>query len=218
MRANKKYQLQHVVSGDPTRQAIGNIKFTGSQFFATDGRIAIIANAEPGDKAEPGCLIAPETWLRAVKGAHKKQEFLEIEITQEGASSTIGDMTVKNPTEESAGAYPDFLKMWETETVPSEDGYTEMSFDVTLLAKLAKGMGTETVTLRMRKELEAIEVFDSNRDPKVKGLFMPVRREVRMRKRPEMRTKYMETLGCIVLATLFLSPFLYVLACELLGF
>lgn len=35
MRANKKYQLQHVVSGDPKREAIGNIKFTGSQFFDT---------------------------------------------------------------------------------------------------------------------------------------------------------------------------------------
>jgi hypothetical protein len=177
MKANKKYQLQHVVSTDSTRQAIGNIKFTGDQFFATDGRIAIIANAEPGDKAEPGCLIAPETWLRAVKGAHKKSEFLEIDLAQDGASSTIGDVTVRNPTEKSAGAYPDVLKMWETNTVKSEDGYTEISFDATLLAKLAKGMGTETVTLRMRKEWEAIEVFNSNRDPKVKGLIMPIRRE-----------------------------------------
>jgi hypothetical protein len=176
MKANKKYQLQHVVSTDSTRQAIGNIKFTGDQFFATNGRIAIIANAEPGDKTEPGCLIAPETWVRAVKGAHKKQEFLEIELTQEGASSTIGDMTVKNPTEESAGAYPDVLKMWARGTVPSKDGYTEISFDATLLAKLAKGMGTETVTLRMRKEWEAIEVFNSNRDHAVKGLIMPIRR------------------------------------------
>jgi hypothetical protein len=176
MKANKKYQLQHVVSTDSTRQAIGNIKFTGDQFFATDGSIAIIANAEPGDKTEPGCLIAPETWVRAIKGANKKSEFLEIELTQDGASSTIGDVTVKNPTEKSAGAYPDVLKMWETNTVPSEDGYTEISFDVTLLAKLAKGMGTETVTLRMRKEWEAIEVFNSNRDQAVKGLIMPVRR------------------------------------------
>jgi hypothetical protein len=32
-----------------------------------------------------------------------------------------------------------------------------------------------------------------------------------------MRAK-IETLGCIVLATLFLSPFLYVLACEMMGF
>ena len=177
MRANKKYQLQHVVSTDSTRQAIANIKFTGEQFFATDGRIAIIANAEPGDKAEPGCLIAPETWVRAIKGAHKKSEFLEIDLAQDGTSSTIGDVTVKNPTEESAGKYPDLLKMWETNTVPSEDGYTEISFNVTLLAKLAKGMGTETVTLRMRKEWEAVEVFNSNRDPKVKGLIMPIRRE-----------------------------------------
>jgi hypothetical protein len=177
MKANKKYQLQHVVSGDPKREAIGNIKFTGDQFFATDGRIAIIANAEPGDKTEPGCLIAPETWVRAIKGANKKSEFLEIELTQEGASSTIGDVTVKNPTEKSAGAYPDVLKIWETNTVKSEDGYTEISFDVTLLAKLAKGMGTETVTLRMRKEWEAIEVFTSNRDHAVKGLIMPIRRD-----------------------------------------
>ena len=107
MKANKKYQLQHVVSTDSTRQAIGNIKFTGEQFFATDGRIAIIANAEPGANAELGCLIAPETWVRAIKGANKKSEFLEIELTQEGASSTIGDVTVRNPTEESAGKYPD---------------------------------------------------------------------------------------------------------------
>jgi hypothetical protein len=179
MKANKKYQLHHVVSTDSTRQAIGNIKFTGDQFFATDGRIAIIANAEPGDKAEPGCLIAPETWLRAIKGAHKKSEFLEIELTQEGASSTIGDVTVKNPTEESAGKYPDLLETWARSTVPSEDGYTEISFDATLLAKLAKGMGTETVTLRMRKEWEAIEVFNSNRDHAVKGLIMPIRREAK---------------------------------------
>ena len=177
MKANKKYQLQHVVSGDPKREAIANIKFTGEQFFATDGRIAIIANAEPGDKTEPGCLIAPETWVRAVKGAHKKSEFLEIVLTQDGTESKIGDVTVRNPTEESAGAYPDFLEMWERNTVPSEDGYTEISFDVTLLAKLAKGMGTETVTLRMRKEWEAIEVFNSNRDHAVKGLIMPIRRE-----------------------------------------
>jgi hypothetical protein len=181
MKANKKYQLQHVVSGDPKREAIANIKFTGEQFFATDGRIAIIANAEPGDKAEPGCLIAPETWVRAIKGANKKSEFLEIELTQDGAESKIGDIcrdiTVRNPTEKSAGAYPDLLKMWETNTVKSEDGYTEISFDATLLAKLAKGMGTETVTLRMRKEWEAVEVFNSNRDPKVKGLIMPIRRE-----------------------------------------
>ena len=177
MKANKKYQLQHVVSGDPKREAIANIKFTGEQFFATDGRIAIIANAEPGDKTEPGCLIAPETWLRAIKGANKKQEFLEIVLTQDGTESKIGDVTVRNPTEESAGAYPDFLEMWERNTVPSEDGYTEISFDVTLLAKLAKGMGTETVTLRMRKEWEAIEVFNSNRDHAVKGLIMPIRRE-----------------------------------------
>ena len=181
MKANKKYQLQHVVSTDSTRQAIGNIKFTGDQIFATDGRIAIIANAEPGDKAEPGCLIAPETWVRAVKGAHKKQEFLEIVLTQDGTESKIGDIigdiTVKNPTEESAGKYPDLLELWARSTVKSEDGYTEISFDATLLAKLAKGMGTETVTLRMRKEWEAIEVFDSNRDHKVKGLIMPIRRE-----------------------------------------
>jgi hypothetical protein len=177
MKANKKYQLQHVVSTDPKRQAIGNIKFTGDQFFATDGRIAIIANAEPGDKTEPGCLIAPETWLRAIKGAHKKQEFLEIDLAQDGASSTIGDVTVKNPTEESAGKYPDLLELWARSTVKSEDGYTEISFDVTLLAKLAKGMGTETVTLRMRKEWEAIEVFASHRDQAVKGLIMPIRRE-----------------------------------------
>ena len=177
MKANKKYQLQHVVSTDLKRQAIGNIKFAGDQFFATDGRIAIIANAELENKIEPGCLIAPETWVRAIKGANKKQEFLEIVLAQDGAASTIGDMTVRNPTEESAGKYPDLLELWARSTVPSEDGYTEISFDVTLLAKLAKGMGTETVTLRMRKEWEAIEVFNSNRDQAVKGLIMPIRRE-----------------------------------------
>jgi hypothetical protein len=177
MKANKKYQLQHVVSGDPTREAIGNIKFTGSQFFATDGRIAIIANAEAGANAEPGCLIAPETWVRAIKGANKKSEFLEIVLAQDGASSTIGDITVKNPTEKSAGKYPDLLETWARSTVKSEDGYTEISFDATLLAKLAKGMGTETVTLRMRKEWDPIEVFASHRDQAVKGLIMPIRRE-----------------------------------------
>jgi len=175
MRTNKKYQLQHVVSGDPKRQAIGNIKFSGTQLFATDGRIAIIAEAEPCENAAPSCLISPKTWVRAIKGAHKRSEFLEIDLAQEGASSTIGDITVKNPTEESEGQYPDMLAMWNRLTVPSEEGYTEISFDVTLLAKLAKGMGTETVTLRMRSELDAVEVI-SNYDHKVKGLIMPIRR------------------------------------------
>ena len=178
MRTNKKYQLQHVVSSDPKRVAIGNIKYTGTQLFATDGRIAIIAEAEPCENAAPSCLISPETWVRAIKGAHKRSEFLEIDLAQEGASSTIGDITVKNPTEESEGQYPDMLAMWNRLTVPSEEGYTEISFDVTLLAKLAKGMGTETVTLRMRKECNAVEVI-SNHDHKVKGLIMPIRRDGR---------------------------------------
>ena len=176
MRTNKKYQLQHIVSSDPTREAIGNIKFSGTQLFATNGIIAIIAEAEPCENAAPSCLISPETWVRAIKGAQKKSEFLEIDLAQEGASSTIGDITVKNPTEESAGQYPDMLAMWDRLTVPSEEGYTEISFDVTLLAKLAKGMGTETVTLRMRKECNAVEVF-ANHDHKVKGLIMPIRRD-----------------------------------------
>jgi len=175
MRTNKKYQLQHVVSSDPKRGAIANIKYTGSQLFATDGRIGIIAEAEASENAPTPCLISPETWARAIKGAHKKSEFLEIDLAQEGASSTIGDITVKNPTEESTGQYPDVLAMWDRLTVPSEEGYTEISFDVTLLAKLAKGMGTETVTLRMRKECNAVEVF-ANHDHKVKGLIMPIRR------------------------------------------
>ena len=174
MRTNKKYQLQHVVSGDPKRVAIGNIKYTGTQLFATDGRIAIIADAEPCENAAPSCLISPETWARAIKGAHKRSEFLEIDLTQEGAESKIGDITVKNPTEESAGKYPDVLGMWNRLTVPSEEGYTEISFDVTLLAKLAKGMGTETVTLRMRSESDAIQVSTSS-NHKVKGLIMPIR-------------------------------------------
>jgi len=175
MRTNKKYQLQHVVSSDPKRVAIGNIKFSGSQLFATDGRIAIIAEAEASENAAPSaCLISPETWARAIKGAQKKSEFLEIDLAQAGHSG-IGDLTVKNPTEESAGQYPDMLGMWSRLTVPSEEGYTEISFDVTLLAKLAKGMGTETVTLRMRKESDAVEVF-VNHDHKVKGLIMPIRR------------------------------------------
>ena len=175
MRTNKKYQLQHVVSSDPKRVAIGNIKYTGTQLFATDGRIAIIAEAEPCENAPTPCLISPETWARAIKGAQKKSEFLEIDLAQEGAISKIGDLTVKNPTEESAGQYPDMLGMWSRLTVPSEEGYTEISFDVTLLAKLAKGMGTETVTLKMRSESEAIEVLTSH-DHKVKGLIMPIRR------------------------------------------
>jgi hypothetical protein len=174
MRTNKKYQLQHVVSGDPKRQAIGNIKFSGTQLFATNGIIAIIAEAEPSENAPTPCLISPETWARAIKGAHKRSEFLEIDLAQEGHSG-IGDLTVKNPTEESTGQYPDVLAMWNRLTVPSEEGYTEISFDVTLLAKLAKGMGTETVTLRMRKECNAVEVF-ANHDHKVKGLIMPIRR------------------------------------------
>jgi DNA polymerase III sliding clamp (beta) subunit (PCNA family) len=174
MRTNKKYQLQHVVSSDTTRQAIGNIKFTGNQLFATNGIIAIIAETEPCENAAPSCLISPETWARAIKGAHKRSEFLEIDLAQEGAESKIGDMTVKNPTEESAGKYPDVISLWDRLTVPSEEGYTEISFDVTLLAKLAKGMGTETVTLRMRREWDPIEVTTSN-DHKVKGLIMPVR-------------------------------------------
>ena len=33
-----------------------------------------------------------------------------------------------------------------------------------------------------------------------------------------MRAKHLETLGCIMLATVFLAPFIYVLACELMGF
>ena len=173
MRTNKKYQLQHVVSSDPKRGAIANIKYTGSQLFATDGRIGIIAEAEASENA-PSCLISPETWVRAIKGAQKKSEFLEIDLAQEGHSG-IGDLTVKNPTEESAGQYPDMLGMWSRLTVPSEEGYTEISFDVTLLAKLAKGMGTETVTLRMRSELDAIEVLTSS-NHKVKGLIMPIRR------------------------------------------
>ena len=177
MRTNKKYQLQHVVSSDPKRVAIGNIKYTGTQLFATDGRIAIIAEAEPCENAAPSCLISPETWARAIKGAQKKSEFLEIDLAQEGHSG-IGDLTVKNPTEESTGQYPDVLAMWDRLTVPSEEGYTEISFDVTLLAKLAKGMGTETVTLRMRSELDAVEVF-ANHDHKVKGLIMPIRRDGR---------------------------------------
>jgi len=45
-----------------------------------------------------------------------------------------------------------------------------------LLAKLAKSMGTETVTLRMRSELNAIEVLTSH-DHKVQGLIMPIRRD-----------------------------------------
>jgi len=175
MRTNKKYQLQHVVSSDPTREAIGNIKYTGTQLFATNGIIAIIAEAEPSENAPTPCLISPETWARAIKGAHKRSAFLEIDLAQEGASSTIGDLTVKNPTEESAGQYPDMLAMWNRLTVPSEEGFTEISFDVMLLAKLAKGMGTETVTLRMRREEDAIEVFTSH-DHKVKGLIMPIRR------------------------------------------
>ena len=174
MRTNKKYQLQHVVSSDPKRGAIANIKYTGTQLFATDGRIGIIAEAEASENA-PSCLISPETWVRAIKGAQKKSEFLEIDLAQEGAVSTIGDITVKNPTEESAGQYPDMLGMWSRLTVPSEEGFTEISFDVMLLAKLAKGMGTETVTLRMRREEDAIEVFTSH-DHKVKGLIMPIRR------------------------------------------
>ena len=174
MRTNKKYQLQHVVSSDPKRVAIGNIKYTGTQLFATNGIIAIIAEAEPCENA-PSCLISPETWARAIKGAHKRSEFLEIDLAQEGASSTIGDLTVKNPTEESTGQYPDMLEMWNRLTVPSEEGFTEISFDVTLLAKLAKGMGTETVTLKMRSELDAIEVLTSS-NHKVKGLIMPIRR------------------------------------------
>ena len=177
MRTNKKYQLQHVVSSDPKRGAIANIKYTGTQLFATDGRIGIIAEAEASENA-PSCLISPETWARAIKGANKKSEFLEIDLAQEGAVSTIGDLTVKNPTEETAGQYPDVLAMWSRLTVPSEEGYTEISFDVTLLAKLAKGMGTETVTLRMRSELDAVEVI-SNHDHKVKGLIMPIRRDGR---------------------------------------
>ena len=32
-----------------------------------------------------------------------------------------------------------------------------------------------------------------------------------------MRAK-IETLGCVMLATLFLAPFIYVLACEMMGF
>jgi hypothetical protein len=174
MRTNKKYQLQHVVSSDPKRGAIANIKYTGTQLFATDGRIAIIAETEPCDHTASSCLISPETWARAIKGANKKSEFLEIDFAQEGHSG-IGDLTVKNPTEESAGQYPDMLSMWSRLTVPSEEGYTEISFDVTLLAKLAKGMGTETVTLRMRSELDAIQVSTSH-DHKVKGLIMPIRR------------------------------------------
>ena len=174
MRTNKKYQLQHVVSGDPKRGAIANIKYTGTQLFATDGRIGIIAEAEASENA-PSCLISPETWVRAIKGAQKKSEFLEIDLAQEGAISKIGDITVKNPTEESAGQYPDMLGMWSRLTVPSEEGFTAISFDVMLLAKLAKGMGTETVTLRMRRELDAVEVI-SNHDHKVKGLIMPIRR------------------------------------------
>ena len=177
MRTNKKYQLQHVVSSDPKRVAIGNIKYTGTQLFATDGRIAIIAEAEPCENAAPSCLISPKTWVRAIKGAHKRSEFLEIDLAQEGHSG-IGDLTVKNPTEESEGQYPDVLAMWDRLTVPSEEGFTEISFDVTLLAKLAKGMGTETVTLRMRSELDAVEVI-SNYDHKVKGLIMPIRRDGR---------------------------------------
>ena len=177
MRTNKKYQLQHVVSSDPKRGAIANIKYTGTQLFATNGIIAIIAEAEPSENAPTPCLISPETWARAIKGAHKRSEFLEIDIAQEGHSG-IGDITVKNPTEESEGQYPDMLAMWNRLTVPSEEGYTEISFDVTLLAKLAKGMGTETVTLRMRKECNAVEVF-ANHDHKVKGLIMPIRRDGR---------------------------------------
>jgi len=176
MRTNKKYQLQHVVSSDPKRGAIANIKYTGSQLFATDGRIGIIAEAEASENA-PSCLISPETWVRAIKGAQKKSEFLEIDLAQEGHSG-IGDLTVKNPTEESEGQYPDMLAMWNRLTVPSEEGFTEISFDVTLLAKLAKGMGTETVTLRMRKECNAVEVF-ANHDHKVKGLIMPIRRSLK---------------------------------------
>ena len=33
-----------------------------------------------------------------------------------------------------------------------------------------------------------------------------------------MMAKHLETLGCVVLATVFLAPFLYVLACEMMGF
>ena len=33
-----------------------------------------------------------------------------------------------------------------------------------------------------------------------------------------MRAKHLETLGCVMLATLFLAQFIYVFACELMGF
>jgi len=33
-----------------------------------------------------------------------------------------------------------------------------------------------------------------------------------------VKKETIETLACIVLATLFLAPFIYVLACEMMGF
>lgn len=165
MKFNRECEIEKVCTAPKMcRPPLENVWYDSekSRLIATDGKIMAIVPAEKEDGDVSG-YVSPLS-IKEYRRAAKKS-FVTLQCN---SSLKIGGMTLERPTVENMGTFPNVEQV-----IPKDDTDVTVTIvlNAELLATLAAALGSEIVTLKIRKPEMAISVSTA----KGKGLIMPVK-------------------------------------------
>ena len=159
---------ENVASKEASRYSIDNPWFhkESGTIRATDGRMAISIPVEHGDDDESGQIPG-----KALKVFAKESKRLSY-VSMAGHNGTISCLGMTLPREE-LGPVPDFDNI----TPKKDSDAVTVTLNAAMLARLAKGLGTDVVTLQLGETGTPILVSpagDCIPCPEAIGIIMPL--------------------------------------------
>jgi hypothetical protein len=178
MKIDRTYKLEKAVSGDELRPAINYILLEDDHAIATNGHI--LAKVPIERNGESDGLLNPA----AITTARKYQKSDNLDISMQGNSVTIDEITRGDSRTGNFHIVPRLLPSGEGETfpdwksvVPELKQVHKVGLNVNNLKALAEAIGADTVVLEMEagQPHKGIIVRPVAKHNKAEGLLMPCR-------------------------------------------
>ncbi len=173
----KECKIERVAATESTRYSICGVQINAERksLVATDGRILLELQID-GMNGETTAVVQCDVFKALRKGRLKDRT-----LSCDGKEAVVSGGASEERFACIEGKFPDAVMILDG--VPSESAAdVVVGINAKLLARLAEGMGTNGVILRMRttdkKVITAISVTPSHRDgtpaPDARGAIMPI--------------------------------------------
>ena len=167
MKINKNYKIENCTSRDETRIGITCLNVTDGWMTATDGRMLTCIPVEM-EEGDVNGNISTAAFKAARKDSHKGQT---VNLKANGNIKTEEGAEFPRPDVQ----FPVASSKSVIEGASKNVTQYKVALDVSLLLRIAQGLGGETVTLTFAENNEPIHIQANNRKDDAFAILMPVK-------------------------------------------